>query len=188
MSIELVRHRFTVEEYHLIAGAGVFTEDDRVELIQGEVVEMTPIGTRHAACVDRLNEVLAERVRRQAIVRVQNPVRLGTHSEPQPDLVLLRRRADFYVAGHPTPEDILVLIEVAESSAEYDRDVKLPLYARHGVREVWLVDLARGMVEEHRVPSAAGYAQTRWIGRGEALAVEALPQLLVAVDEILGDD
>lgn len=188
MSIEIARHRFTVEEYHLMASAGVFTEDDRVELIEGEVVEMTPIGSRHAACVDRLNQLLVERAGRQAIVRVQSPVRLSAHSEPQPDLALLRPRAGFYAAGHPTPEDILLLVEVAESSAEYDREVKPPLYARHGVGEVWLIDLARGLVEEHRVPSAVGYGRTRRLRRGERLAVEALPQVAVAVEELLGEE
>ena len=121
--------------------AGILGEDDRLELLEGEIVEMAPIGSRHQSVVDRLTRLFSNRVGDAAVVRVQGPVRLGDDSEPQPDLLLLRRRADFYATAHPGPEDVLLLVEVPDTSTEYDREVKLPLYARHGIAEVWLVGL-----------------------------------------------
>lgn len=136
MSVQLLRRSFTVEEYHRMAEAGILREDDRVELLEGEIVEMTPIGSRHAACVDRLNQLGVRGVGPRAIVRVQSPVRLGERSEPQPDLTLLRARPDFYAHAHPGPADVLLIIEVAEASADADRTVKMPLYARAAIPEV----------------------------------------------------
>ncbi len=169
----------------MLAG-GILAEDDRVELINGEIIEMAPIGSRHAACVKRLNALFSRHIGDRAVIGVQDPVRLGDYSEPQPDLVLLRPRSDYYAGGHPGPEDILLLVEVAESSAEYDRQVKLPLYARHGVREAWLVDLAGEAVEVYREPAPAGYRDVRRAGRGETVSPGALPDLALAVDDILG--
>ena len=134
------RRKFSTKEYHEIARAGILGEDDRVELIEGEIVEMAPIGSRHASTVARLNKYLSERFANQALVWVQNPMRLNEFSEPQPDVALLRPRSDFYASAHPSPEDILLVIEVAETSVDYDRNVKAPLYASAGVRELWLVD------------------------------------------------
>lgn len=159
MSAEPKRRRFTVDEYHAMARAGVLTDDDRVELLEGEIVEMTPIGAGHAACVKRLNRLLTKGSGDGAIVSVQDPVRLSTFSEPEPDLALLRPRDDFYAEGHPGPDDVLLLVEVAESSLTYDRDRKLPLYARSGVPEVWIVDLEGDRVEVHRAPSPEGYRE-----------------------------
>lgn len=186
MVMQLQRYLFTVEEYHRMGEAGIFRENDRVELIEGEIVEMTPIGSRHAACVDRVAQLFFERAARRAIVRVQNPIRLGKHSEPQPDLVLLRPRPDFYAQGHPGPEDVLLLVEVAETSAEYDRTIKLPLYARSGIPEVWLVDLAAAAVEVHRRPTPEGYQEVQRVRRGERVSSQAFPDLDLAVDEVLG--
>jgi len=134
MAAPLVRHRFTVEEYHRMGQAGILSEDDRVELIEGEIVEMAPVGSRHAACVKRLNALLSRRAGGRALVSVQDPIRLGEHSEPQPDLALLKPREDFYAAAHPGPEDVLLVIEVAETSLEYDREVKLPSTLGRGSR------------------------------------------------------
>ena len=153
----LVKRLFTVEEYHKMAKAGILGEDDRVELLEGEIVQISPIGSRHAACVMRLTELLSQRVVGRAHVRVQNPILLGEHSEPQPDVTLLRRREDFYASSHPRPEDVLLVIEVAETSAAVEREVKAPLYARYGIPEVWVVDLAGGQVEVFRRPSPQGY-------------------------------
>ena len=186
MAVELQRHRFTVEEYHRMGEAGVFSEDHRVELIEGEIVEMTPIGSRHQACVDRLTELFSGQVAGQAVIRVQGPIRLGERSEPQPDLAVLRRRADFYAAGHPGPEDVLLVVEVAETSQDYDRAVKVPLYARAGVREVWLVDLAGEGIEIYRRPWREGYQEVRRLGRGDRVASEAVAALELAADDILG--
>lgn len=179
--------KFTVEEYHKLAEVGILSEDDRVELIEGEIVVNSPIGSQHAACVDRLNRLFSQRVGNKAIVRVQNPIRLSEHSEPQPDLALLKPRPDFYANEHPKPEDVLLIVEVAETSAEYDRQVKLPLYARHGIPEVWLVDLAQGRVEVHTNPQGERYTSIRTLTQGEeTLAPEALPDVKPTLKELLG--
>ena len=178
---------FTVSEYHRMAAAGIFTEDDdRVELIDGEVVTMSPIGTRHAACVRKLAGMIRDRIATQSlIVDVQNPIGLSEHSEPVPDISVLRPREDFYASGHPGPEDVLVLFEVADASVMYDRNTKLPLYARAGVVEVWLVDLVKNVVEVHSSPGPNGYATQQRFDRGATVASLALPELAIPVDEIL---
>jgi Uma2 family endonuclease len=185
MSVQLVTRRFTVDDYHRMAKAGILTEDDRVELIEGQIVEMAPIGRRHASRVDRLNRLLQRLVGDKAIVRVQGPVRLDPYSEPQPDLALLRPRDDFYEAAHPGPADILLLVEVADSSVVYDRGTKLLIYARAGIPEVWLEDLTRNGIEVYRSPSPQGYQQTHRVGRGQRIAPQAFPDLDLAVDDIL---
>lgn len=182
----LLKRLFTVEEYYKMAEAGILTEANRVELIDGEIVGMTPIGSRHAACVDRLTRLFVSRLGPRSIVRVQNPVRLGEYSEPQPDVTLLKPRPDFYAEAHPTPQNVLLLVEVADTSTEYDRGVKLPLYARAGILEVWLVLLSDERVEIYRQPSPQGYGEVRRVGRGASLASVELPELVVAVDEVLG--
>lgn len=168
-----------------MAQAGILAEDDRVELLNGEIVEMPPIGSRHAACVDRLNQQLSRSAGELAIVRVQSPIRLSAHSEPEPDLALLTPREDFYTEGHPGPEDTLLVIEVAETSAEFDRQVKLPLYAQAGIPEVWLIDLAEGHVEVHRTPSTSGSDEVQTLSSNETLSPQALPELTISVDKIL---
>jgi Uma2 family endonuclease len=186
MSVQLTRHRFTCDDYHAMAAAGALKEDDRVELIEGEIVDMTPIGSRHAAIVDRLNHWLVMGCGARAIVRVQGPVRLGAHSEPQPDLLVLDRRDDFYQDKPPTADDVLLLIEVADSSLQYDQAVKLPLYARAGVREFWLVDLVRNEVQVHREPMPGGFGFVERRGRGSLVEPIAFPGLSLSVDELLG--
>ncbi len=185
MAVRVSRRRFTVDEYRRMLESGILAEDDRVELINGEIVEMAPIGSRHAACVRRLNNLFSRQVGDRAVVGVQDPVRLDEYSEPQPDLTLLRPRPDYYAGGHPGPEDVLLVVEVAETSAEYDRQIKVPLYARAGIREVWLVDLAASAVEVYREPTPEGYRQVRRFGRGETLSPAALPEITVAVDDLL---
>jgi hypothetical protein len=186
MAVQLLKRRFTVADYHRMAAAGILSEDDRVELIEGEIVAMSPIGSRHAACVMRLTELLSPQVVGRAHVNVQNPIRLGEHSEPQPDLALLRRRQDFYASSHPGPEDVLLIIEVADQSAAVDREVKVPLYARFGVPEVWLVDLVSERVEVYREPGAGGYAQKLTLARGEVVSPKAFSELRLAVADVLG--
>lgn len=168
-----------------MAQAGILTEDDRVELIEGEIVEMTPIGSRHAAGVARLT-ALFSRIQDRGIVWVQNPIRLAEHSEPQPDVAVLRPRADFYAEAHPGPEDVLLLVEVVETSADYAREIKLPLYARSGIPEVWLVDASGGSIEVYRDPGPQGYREVHRAGRGERVAPGAFPDLDVAADAVLG--
>lgn len=186
MSVQLLRRRFTVEEYHRMARAGIFSEDDRMELIEGEIVMMAPIGSRHASCVGRLTHLLASTVGQQAIVWVQNPIRLGPDSEPQPDVALLRPRPDFYAEAHPGPEDVLLVIEVAETSADSDRSVKIPLYARAGIQSAWIVDLSTGGIEAYAEPMPDGYRRFRRIQRGQTISLGAFPEVTLAVDTILG--
>src|SRR3954471_14581118 len=150
-------YRFTVDQYHQMGEAGVFRPEDRVELIDGEIIAMNPISDPHAGGVNRLNQAFIERLARRALVAPQNPVRLTLHDEPQPDLAILRFRADFYASLGPRPEDVLLLIEVSDSSVSYDRRVKAPLYASNGIPEYWVVDLGRGQVVVYRDPSPEGY-------------------------------
>ena len=178
--------RWTRDEYHRMAEAGILGEDDRVELLDGEIVEMTPIGRLHSGCVGWLTCALSEKLSRRAVVWVQNPVQLGEHSEPQPDVALLRPRPDFYRRGHPGPEDVLLVVEVADTTARFDRAVKLPLYARAGMPEVWLVDLSRRHVERHSDPAAGLYRKVERIGAGGNLALPGLADVTLAVDDILG--
>jgi Uma2 family endonuclease len=137
----LQRHRLTVDEYHRMAQAGVLAADARVELIDGEIVDMAPMKSRHASVVGRLNALLHDVVGSSATVWCQLPLRLSPRSEPEPDLQLLRPRKDFYAKAHPGPADVFLLIEVSDTTSRYDREIKAPLYARHGVAELWIIDL-----------------------------------------------
>jgi Uma2 family endonuclease len=185
MSVQLIRHRFTVEEYYRLAEVGVLKEDDRVELIEGEIVDMTPIGLRHAATVDLLTRWLVQGCGNRAVVRVQGSIRLGLTSEPQPDLVVLAPRDDFYRDKAPSTDDVLLLVEVADTSLPYDQRVKLPLYARAGVREVWLVDLVRNRVEVCTEPGPDGYRRVETRERGNVLVPVAFPDLSLSVGALL---
>jgi Uma2 family endonuclease len=182
----ILTHRFTVEEFHQMGAAGILTEDDRVELIEGELVDMSPIGLEHMACVDLLNRRLVVGVGERAIVRVQGSLRLGLASEPQPDLLLLKPRRDFYRHIAAGPDDAFLLIEVADMSLVYDQTVKLPLYARAGIPEVWLVDLPGEVVHVCRTPTPGGYSDVQRVARGGHLSPIAFPDLTLSVDEILG--
>jgi Uma2 family endonuclease len=184
MGTTLLRRQFTVDEYHAMARAGILLEDDRVELIEGEIVEMSPIGRGHAFSVTALTHLLVKGVGDRALVSVQNPVRLSSRSEPQPDVTLLRRRPDYREVG-VGPADVLLLIEVADSSLAYDRDVKLRLYARGGIPEVWIVDLQAERVYVYRTVGPGGYESLREAGRGEILSCAAFPDLAIPVDEII---
>lgn len=178
--------KFTVDDYHRMGEVGILHEDDRVELIEGEILAMSPIGSRHVAAVARLDDLFAEGLARRATRLIQSPVRVNKRSEPQPDLVILKPRADYYASKLPEPDDVLLLIEVMDSSADYDREVKLPMYALAGIPEVWLVDLNGERIEVYRRPTNAGYAESCIRSRGEALAPEAFADLVLKVDEILG--
>jgi Uma2 family endonuclease len=182
---EVRRRRFTREEYHRMAEAGIFHAHDRVELIEGEIVQMTPIGRRHAACVAELNRLLVPAVGQRALVWPQNPITLPDDTEPQPDIVLLRPRVDRYLRDDARPEDVLLLVEVADTSQPYDRLVKLPLYGRAGVAEVWIVDLPGEVIEVHRHPTPGGYTQVERVGRGGAVAPAAFSDIVLSVDAIL---
>jgi hypothetical protein len=186
MAVDLKRYRFTRADYHRMAQTGILPDDVRVELIDGEIIEMSPIGRPHKASVDRLNDIFVPAVRPTAIVRIQSSIVLGDYGEPEPDLTLLRRRADFYAESDEAPEDILLVVEVADSSELYDRRTKAPLYARFGIPELWIVELHRSRIRRYLDPTPTGYATTRVFRRGESLSPLAFPNVLIAVNDILG--
>lgn len=186
MSVQLLRRKFTVEQYHKMVESGILTEDDRVELIRGEIVEMTPIGRRHAASVNRLVTLFTQRFGDRIILSPQNPIELDNNSEPQPDIALLQPRPDFYESGHPQSSDIFLLIEVADTTVETDRDIKIPLYAEDGIVEAWLVDINNQCVEVYREPMPTGYQNVQKLQRGKTLLIQAFPDVNFMVDEILG--
>lgn len=165
-SPEIRRHRLTVEDYHRMGEAGILSEDTRVELIEGDLVDMAPIGSRHAGTVSALNDVLAMALHGRAIVAVQSPVTLSDQSEPQPDVAILKFREDYYRSAHPGPADVLLLIEVADTSAAYDRGIKVDLYARHGIPEAWLVDLLTMRLEVYHGPEAGEYRHVDYYRSG----------------------
>jgi Uma2 family endonuclease len=180
------RRRFTVEEYHRMGEVGILRGDERVELIEGEIVQMNPIGGRHMRCVNELNWLLGQQIRARGLrVSVQNPIRLSGGLEPQPDLAVIRvgDRAD----SLPGPEDISLVIEVSDTTLNYDRNVKLPLYARAAIAESWIVDLPNEAIERHNDPSEEGYQRMERVGRGRSLASEVLPNLTLQTDAVLGE-
>jgi Uma2 family endonuclease len=186
MDTEVLRRRFTADEYQLMGKAGIFTEDDRVELIDGEIFEMSPIGNRHHACVDRLTRILVIGLGERAIVRVQGSFRPNQYSEPQSDIAVLRPRADFYASETAVAPDTLLVIEVAQSSLAFDRGIKQRLYARSEIRDYWIVDVNGDAVDVYRSPSGDAYAETRRAQRGGTVSPEAFPDLVIRVDDILG--
>jgi Uma2 family endonuclease len=181
----ITKRLFDVDDYHRMADAGILAEDDRVELIDGEILAMTPIGPRHSASVDRATRALVTAVGERAIVRVQGSVRLDRFREPQPDFVLLRPQADFYASRLPGPSDVLLIIEVAESSLDYDRDVKARVYAESAVPEYWLVDLDGRSVSCYAEPRDGAYQRQH--GAGQAIAPESLPECAITVATLLVD-
>jgi Uma2 family endonuclease len=176
-----------VDDYHRMGEAGILHEDDRVELIDGELIDMAPIGQDHAGTVGALGHTLFTTFAGQALVWMQNPLRLDRFNEPQPDITILRPRADFYRRGaRPTQADVLLVIEVADTSLRYDRGVKLPLYARAGIAEVWIVDLRRRVVEVHRDPGPEGYATVSTHGPADTVFPALAPDIGVPLRDVLG--
>jgi Uma2 family endonuclease len=183
MAIEVERtRRFTADEYERMVELGIFREDERLELIGGEIVEMAPVGHRHAACIANLNEFFVTGVGKRALVWSQGPARLAIDSVSEPDLALLRRRS--YRASSPRPDDVLLVVEVAESSLRYDRTTKLRLYARASVPEYWVVSVASEWIEVYRSPEGDGYRERRRAGRGETVTSAAFVDVRIDVDEV----
>ncbi|MFY9221256.1 MAG: Uma2 family endonuclease [Blastocatellia bacterium] len=182
---EIAKRLFTVEEYHQIIETGILEEDDRIELINGEILKMPPIGSHHAAYVDKLNALFSPRLVGQALVRIQSPIRLNNLSQPQPDLALLRPRDDFYWQAHPTVDDVMLVVEVAETSSEYDRTVKLPLYAQSSIDEVWLIDVSNRRLEVYRQPQEGQYRQVHILLRGHSISPLHFPSFNISIDSLL---
>jgi Uma2 family endonuclease len=169
-----------------MGAAGIFTEDDHVELIEGEILQMSPIGSRHAASVNRLNTKFNNLLGDRAVVSIQNPILLNDLSEPQPDIAILARREDFYADALPTATDVLLVVEVADTTVAYDRDIKLPSYARAGIPEAWLVNLPAETVEIHLEPVNGAYRKVFSYRRGDSMTLANFPEVSLQVSSILG--
>jgi Uma2 family endonuclease len=184
MSSLVALRRFTVEQFHAMGRTGILAPDERIELIDGELIAMAPIVAPHLQTVNRLTRALILAVGDAAIVSVQNPVVLADDSEPQPDVSLLRKESETAVRI-PDADDVLLVIEVADTTLQYDRRIKLPLYAKHGIREVWIVNLEDGVVEIHRQPKDGSYRIKLERGAGDGLAPSALPSAEIALSTVL---
>lgn len=181
------RRLFTVAEFERMAELSILADQERVELIEGEIVVMSRIKSRHARCTSVLARDVILGLGKRAYVSVQNPIRLSDMTEPEPDLAVARPRDDEYATAHPTPADLLLVIEVMETSADYDRRVKPPLYAREGIPETWLVDLDEPpLIEVYRRPNNGRYTEMQTYFPGQTIAPEAFPDVVLAVDDILG--
>jgi len=178
--------RFKVDDYYRMIELGMLTDYERAEIIEGELIRKMPIGDKHAACVERLNEFLRDELGKSVSIRNQQPIKVGDYNEPQPDLAIVRRRDDFYGNGKPTSKDCLALIEVSDSTLEYDRNKKLPLYAEAKIPEFWLVNLQNNTVEVHTEPRESVYSLIRVLRRGETIKSESVPNLEIEVGKILG--
>lgn len=170
---------WTVRRYHRLTEEGILEEDDKIELLNGQLIKMSPVGILHAACVKKLRKLLGKILPEEMVIGIQDPVILNDLSEPEPDISILRPKADFYASGKPGVKDILLLIEVADTSLEKDREVKLPLYARAGVPEVWIVDLVKKTVEQYKNPGKDGYYSSRVCRKGESLSTDLIPEIFV---------
>jgi Uma2 family endonuclease len=184
MTISIARRQFTVADYARMRETAILAEDDRVELIDGEVREMSPIGPIHAAIVKRLNTLLGRLLDNTVILSIQDPIQLNDYTEPQPDLAILHHRDDFYAAAHPIADDVLLVIEVADSSVDYDRDEKMPRYAAAQIAEAWLVDISSDTVEQYWQPRNGKYLLKRLVERGDTIVAQSVSKLEIAVDAI----
>jgi Uma2 family endonuclease len=181
MTAQIVRYQFSVTEYARMRETGILNEDDRVELIDGEVRIMSPIGPLHAAIVKRLNTLLSKRIPATVIVSIQDPIQLSDYTEPQPDAALLQYRPDYYAHAHPVADDVLLAIEVSDSSLDYDRDEKLPRYAQAHIPEVWIVDLLHLTIEQYTHPRTGKYLSKRLLERGDRLTSVNVPEIVLDV-------
>ena len=186
MVLQTIRRQITVEEYHRMGEAGIFRDNERLELIDGEIVKMTPIGSRHAHCVNRMTEFLITHLGSRAMVSIQNPVCLGKYSEPQPDIAIIKRSEREYITRHPGVSDVYLIIEFAESSIDFDHDVKLPIYAKAGIHEVWIVDLVSECVEIYQEPTSAGYKQMNTKKTSDTFSPSSFSDITVTVNRVLG--
>lgn len=180
------KRRFSIEEYYRLAEVGILGPEDKVELIYGEIVKMSPIGPKHAGTVNRVMQFFQKFLGEKYVISVQNPVRLSTYSEPEPDIAVLKFRSDRYMSGHPTPEDVTLVIEVSDTTFEYDSKVKLPLYAEEGIEEYWIIDLQEDRILVHTEPLGDIYQKQRIYRRGEGVINSLFPRE-VLVRELIGE-
>ncbi|WP_162342756.1 Uma2 family endonuclease [Cyclobacterium salsum] len=182
MATEVIKRLINVEEYHKMAEMGIFKPDDRLELIHGEIYEMSPIGSKHAGIVNKLASLFNGLFKGKVVIGVQNPVQIDVRNEPEPDISLLKYRPDFYASAHPVPADVLAIIEVSDASIRFDREVKLPLYASHGIPEYWMIDLGNNWIEVHTNPKKGTYASIQRYLPGEEIS---LMEHKLSVNEVL---
>lgn len=185
MSIQLAKRLLTVSEYHKMAEVGILDADDRVELINGEIIQMSPIGSLHTSHVKRITRNLYKILGEDILISVQDPVQLGIHSEPEPDIALLTFREDFYEKKHPEAKDVLLVIEVSDTSLGYDREIKKPLFASAAIPEFWIVNLEESQVEVYKNPVNGDYASRQDFKNSDTIFIESL-DIAVRVDKILG--
>ncbi len=181
--------RFTLDEYHRLADLGFFTEDDRIELIRGEIIQMVAKGTPHTTCCSNLLEELATLVVGRAKIRCQDPIVILSNSEPEPDFVIVKKRADNYLSGHPTASDILLIIEIADSTLKYDREIKLPLYAEAGISDYWLFNLVANHLEAYSKPyqelqGSFGYSVKQIVLPNQSIPLPCFPELSLDLSKI----
>ena len=187
-STRLRPHKFTVAEYDRMVITGILTKEDRVELLAGEIVEMSPIGLKHASCVKRLNRIFHQTLGDRVIIGVQDPLELGKEWQPQPDVMLLRPRADFYATRHPQPPDLFLLVEVSESTALFDQRRKVPQYAKEGILEVWVVRLDENCIVQYRDPTGRRYQSITQFRAGEFITIQLFPEVTIPVSQLLGEN
>lgn len=187
MALQVEKRLFTIEDYYRMAETGILSRDDRVEFIRGEIVRMAPIGSPHASMVGRLTALFVRAVGDDAIIWVQNPIRLAAqNSEPEPDISLLRPKRDYYASAHPTPTDVLLVVEVADSSLSYDRNVKIPLYAEAGIPEVWIMALEEVRIERYSGLEGGEYRDMSYFYPGDSIAPALLPNARLDVGRLFG--
>lgn len=179
------QHRFNVTEYYRMAETGVLRPDARVELLDGRIIDMSPIGSSHAGTVKRFIRIFTKLALDRWVISAQDPLRLDDHSEPEPDFMLLKPSPDDYTSRHPKPDEVFLLVEVADASLDYDRDEKLPAYGRSGVAEVWVVNLRDQSLEIYREPHFTGYGSKAVLRAGNTVSPQAFPDAMVDVGELL---
>lgn len=179
-----VKYRLTVEQYYKMAEVGILGIEQRTELIEGEIIEMSPIGAKHAGTINRLSRVLSPRISAQSIISIQNSIRLNDKSEPQPDLAILHLRDDCYTESIPTPDDVFLLIEVSDSTLKYDRDIKIPLYAKAGIPEVWIANIEEQVFEVYKSLNQNSYEQVQNYEKGEVTSMSMLADIEIAINEV----
>ena len=186
MGTDVTKKLFNVDEYYRMLDAGILTENDRVELIEGEIIQMSPIGNRHMSCVDRATDLFVSAFKGRAVVSIQHPLRLNKYNEPQPDIVVLKPRADYYASKSHTPEDTFFAVEVSDTTLRYDTKVKLPIYARTGVAEVWIENLQEDLLLVFRKPAGINYNTQLTLRRGDSISPLAFGDVVLKVEELLG--
>lgn len=186
MQTEIIKKRFTVDEYHRMGEAGIFGPEERVELIDGEILEMSPIGQRHAARVARANALFVRVFGDRAVINPQNPVQLSDWTEPQPDIVVLKPRADFYERQRPMPGDVLFVLEVSDTTLRFDLKIKVPHFAAASIPEVWIQDVNEDLLYVFREPQGGNYSVSMQLSRGNGLSSLAFPEVQFSTDDLFG--